>query len=143
MKRLLVLTVAAAAISMLGACAENTDEPLALGGSSSVNAGTVLLDDLSAEFAGDLEDDKSICQNTKARATCLSDRDEVMQSIKARADGLPQSLERSELFESIGGWEAAYDEWKAAGCTNSSIEPECWTLPLDGQWIEVRAQLGF
>lgn len=142
MRLLAPLMVAVVAILVVGACSESSDEPLALGGSSA-NAAAVTVDQLTTQFAPDLENDKAICQNTGARATCLSNRDKVMQSIKSRADGLPQSLLRSELFESIDGWDVAYDEWKAAGCTNTSIEPECWTLPLDGQWTEVRAQLGF
>lgn len=143
MRLLSALIATAAVILTLGACSENSNEPLALGGSSTANAAMVTPDELTAQFADDLEDDKAICQNTGARATCLSNRDKVMQSIRSRAGGLPQSLLRSELFESIDGWDLAYDEWKTAGCTNTSIEPECWTLPLDGQWTEVRAQLGF
>jgi hypothetical protein len=141
MKLLLRLLVVAAATPLLGACGDNTGEPMALGSST---VGTVMTPEaLAAQYAGDLELDKAICQNTGARGDCLAKRDAVMHEIRASAEGLEPSLLRSELFESIAGWDIAYDDWKAAGCTNSSIEPECWTLPLDGQWTEVRVQLGF
>ncbi|ORM29150.1 hypothetical protein [Williamsia sp. 1135] len=136
------LLVVAAAIPLLAACGNTTDEPLALGGSS---AGVIVTtpEELAQQFADELAFDKAICQNTAARGDCLVGRDTVMHAIRSSAENLEPSLLRSELFESIAGWDIAYDEWKAAGCTNSSIEPECWTLPLDGQWTEVRAQLGF
>ncbi|OZG28643.1 hypothetical protein BH683_012915 [Williamsia sp. 1138] len=141
MKLLLRLLVVAAAAPLLGACGDNTGEPISLGSST---VGTVMTPEaLAAQYAADLELDKAICQNTGARGDCLAKRDAVMHEIRASAGGLEPSLLRSELFESIAGWDIAYDEWKAAGCTNSSIEPECWTLPLDGQWTEVRVQLGF
>ncbi|WP_207841146.1 hypothetical protein [Williamsia soli] len=142
MKLMVRVLVVVAAIPLLGACGDTTDEPLALGGSSADVAVTTP-EELAQQFADELALDKAICQNTAARGDCLGSRNTVMHAIRAGAESLEPSSLRSELFESIAGWDIAYDEWKAAGCTNTSIEPECWTLPLDGQWTEVRAQLGF
>lgn len=142
MKPLLKMLVVAAAIPLLGACGDDAGQPMAFGGSSADVAVTTP-EELAQQYAGELEFDKAICQNTGARSDCLIKRDTVLHAIRSSAQTLEPSLLRSELLESIDGWDIAYDEWKAAGCTNTSIEPECWTLPLDGQRTEVRSQLGF